>query len=191
MTDEIENQDREGTVQPAPPPPPPPSAPAAAASAEPAGSKNPWLAAVLSAFPGVGNVYNGLYLRGVGFFLIIALLIVLAAETHPLFGFAIAFVWIFNVLDAYRQATLINYGLAGAPGRHRQPEASAGEKLLAGALLLVVGLVGALDEFFAIPAYRIFDLWPLLLLALGGWLLWAAFQDRRQPAATADDALDL
>src|SRR5215510_6401687 len=89
---------------------PPAPAPTPAAAPAPIGQKNPGLAALLSFFPGMGNVYNGLYMRGVTFFLIILSLIGIANRGHDLFGFAIAFFWIFNVIDAYRQATLINYG---------------------------------------------------------------------------------
>jgi len=73
------------------------------------GRKNPNLAAFLSLFPGLGNVYNGLYMRGITFFLVIVSLIAIVVENHPLFGMAIAFFWLFNVIDAYRQAALINY----------------------------------------------------------------------------------
>ncbi len=49
--------------------------PVSSAIPSPVGHKNPILAAVLSLFPGIGNVYNGLYMRGVTFFLVIACLI--------------------------------------------------------------------------------------------------------------------
>ncbi len=77
-------------------------------------AKNPLLAGFLSLFPGMGNVYNGLYLRGVTFFLIVGGLIGAVESGAPeIFGFAIAFFWIFNVLDAYRhpdQGTLRTWG---------------------------------------------------------------------------------
>src|ERR1700759_4161627 len=89
----------------------PPPAPSALPPA--IGRKNPALAALLSLFPGMGNIYNGLYLRGMTFFIVVASLIGLVVHGgHDLFGFAIAFFWLFNIIDAYRQATLINYGYA-------------------------------------------------------------------------------
>jgi TM2 domain-containing membrane protein YozV len=90
----------------APAPTPVPVAPPAVSR------KNPFLAALLSAFPGLGNIYNGLYLRGITFFLLIVSLIGITMRGHDLFGMAIAFFWLFNVIDSYRQATLINYGYA-------------------------------------------------------------------------------
>src|SRR5512135_637044 len=69
-------------------------------------TKNPFVAGLLSGFPGIGNIYNGLYLRGAIFFTAIACLLALGSGEdgeHSVLGFVIAFVWIFNILDAYRQ----------------------------------------------------------------------------------------
>ena len=84
----------EPTQTPPAPPSPPPAGPAGGTY------KKPLLAAFLSVMPGLGNIYNGLYLRGVLFFVIISSLIALTARGHDLLGFAIAFFWLFNVVDA-------------------------------------------------------------------------------------------
>jgi len=176
---------RPGVSAPAYAPPYPPTVPPAQHL-----PKVPWFAGLLSLFPGMGNVYNGLYLRAVTFFLLIVLFIYLAAEEHPLFGFAVAFVWIFNVLDAYRQARLINHGYSAEPdlAELRRGQASVGEKLLSGGVLLVVGVLALLDRFFRIDLDWILELWPVLLIAVGGWLLWSAFAaHKKQSALEASD----
>lgn len=163
-----------------------PAAPAPAVVAPPAlGRKNPGLAALLSLFPGIGNIYNGLYMRGVTFFLVIVSLIGIASEGHELFGLAIAFFWVFNVIDAYRQATLINYGYAqdlGLVDLPRHPRASQGG-VAAGVLLVLVGLVAVLERYFDVRLDWLFDLWPIALVLLGGWLIWASLRDRRRAQA--------
>ena len=79
--------------------------------------KTPLLAAVLSVLPGLGNVYNGIYQRGIVFFGIWVALFALTvssnggADTAVLVP-ALVFFWFFNIFDAYRQATLINFGYA-------------------------------------------------------------------------------
>jgi hypothetical protein len=163
-----------------------PVAPAAPASAfaapPPIGRKNPGLAALLSAFPGLGNIYNGLYMRGVTFFLIIVSLIGIASNNHDLFGLAVAFFWLFNVIDAYRQATLINYGYAqdlGLVDLPRHPRASQGG-IMAGILLTLIGLVAVIDRYFDVRLDWIFDLWPFALIAVGVWMIWASMRDRRR-----------
>jgi hypothetical protein len=170
------------TAEPEPPPAFVPQ-PVASAVPSPVGHKNPMLAAVLSLFPGVGNIYNGLYMRGVTFFLVIACLIGIVSDgRHPLFGLAIAFFWLFNVIDAYRQATLINYGYAqdlGLLDMPKVPRAGQGG-LMAGILLSLVGLVAIADQYLEIRLDWIFNLWPFALVAIGVWLIVASFRARRQ-----------
>ena len=167
-----------------------PPAPPAAPQAGPAGGtyKKPLLAAFLSAMPGLGNIYNGLYLRGVLFFVIIISLIALSAD-HGLLGFALAFFWLFNVVDAYRQATLINYGYAqdlGITDRPKPPLAGQGG-YLAGTMLFAIGLFATMEKYFEIDLDRFFDLWPFGLMALGAWVLWRTVQERKGDDASKDD----
>src|SRR6476619_1029376 len=137
---------------PEPMPAPPATSFVPQPSTPPVGQKNPILAAALSLFPGMGHIYNGLYMRGVTFFLVIAAMIGIANRGHDLFGFAIAFFWLFNVIDAYRQATLINYGYAqdlGLLDMPKHPRAGQGG-LFAGILLSLVGLTAIADRYFDI-----------------------------------------
>ncbi|MES1211388.1 MAG: hypothetical protein ABUL63_03535 [Acidobacteriota bacterium] len=147
--------------------------------------KNPVLAATLSLFPGVGNVYNGLYMRGVIFFLVIASLISIVQQGPPLFGMAIAFFWIFNVIDAYRQATLINYGYAqdlGLTDLPRHPRASQGG-VVAGVLLALIGVIAIGERYFNLDVERLAEIWPFALVAIGGWLIWSSIRDRLRASA--------
>lgn len=148
----------------------------------PIGRKNPGLAALLSLFPGLGHIYNGLYMRGITFFLVIVSLIAITSDGHDLFGIAIAFFWLFNVIDAYRQATLINYGYAqdlGLSDLPRHPRASQGG-VIAGLLLASIGGIALLERYFEISLDWVFDLWPFALVAIGGWLIFASLRDRRR-----------
>lgn len=175
-----------GTTTSPPAPPPPPEG----GSVPP--QKNPILAAILSGFPGVGHVYNGLYLRGVTFFLIAAGCIYLADQTNDgLWGFAVAFVWIFNILDAYRQATLINLGYAADMGLTDQPKPGrAGQgTLMAGIVLVVLGVLFFLDIHFNVDLDKVLEfLGPLGLVVLGGWFIWSALKARRE--RRDEDAVD-
>ena len=160
-------------------------APAPVPVAPPAVSrKNPFLAALLSAFPGMGNIYNGLYMRGLIFFLIIVSLLGIANDGrgHDLFGMAVAFFWLFNVIDAYRQATLINYGYAqdlGLLDMPKVPRAGQGG-IVAGVLLTLIGIASVLDRYTIIDYDWLFQLWPFVLVAIGAWLIVASFRDRRR-----------
>jgi hypothetical protein len=154
-------------------PAPPPASPAAPLV------KIPWLAFVLGGFPGIGHVYNGLYVRGLTFFAICASLIVLA-NRNPLFGFVLAFFWIFNMLDSFRQAMLINYGYAqdlGLSDLPARPGLAQGG-LAAGIVLFVIGTLALLERTFNLDLSLLFDYWPVGLMLVGGWMIGAALRQR-------------
>jgi hypothetical protein len=165
-------------------------------SASPPMVKRPLLAGFLALFPGIGNVYNGLYVRGVVFFTVIACLVALAndGESHSVLGFVVAFAWIFNVLDSYRQAQLINLGVGQDLGLNDLPAApKAGQGgLLAGILLLVLGIIASLQVYLDIDLSWIIKFWPLALVGIGGWLIFAWFREKRRretPEAGTGDLL--
>lgn len=167
-------------------PPPAPAPAAAPAPIRPIDVKNPLLAAFLSLFPGVGHIYDGLYLRGLTFFLIIASLMGLADRADdPLFVMGMIFFWLLNVIDAYRQAVLINYGYTqdlGLLDRPRAPKPGQGG-LAAGVILTVIGAFSILDRYFDVDTRWILDLWPFALVLIGAWLIWGAIRDRSREAA--------
>ena len=153
--------------------------------------KRPFVAGFLSLFPGIGNVYNGLYVRGILFFTVIACLLALGSDEgkeHPVLGFVIAFVWIFNVLDAYRQARLINYGYAQDLGQEDLPKLpkSGQGGLLAGILLIVLGVVASLQLYLDIDLSWIIKFWPLALVGIGGWLIFAWFREKHRHEEIAE-----
>jgi hypothetical protein len=161
-----------------------PEAPAPARQPGPPGVavKRPGLAAVLSAFPGMGHIYNGLYLRGLVFFLIVASLLAIVVRGHGLVSFALAFFWLFNILDAYRQAALINYGYAQDLGLLDLPQSPVAGQVgvVAGVLLVLIGLFALADRYLAINLDWLIDLWPLGLIAAGAWLIFGALRDRKR-----------
>lgn len=189
-------------------PPPPPTAyaappvafvpPAPAMPVRPATppGKNPAAAGLLSAFPGLGHVYLGLYKRGIVFFMILVLLIAIADMPHSgVFGMLIPFWWIFVLIDAVRQARAIN--ATGMPepgffGEEKPFRADGG--LTFGIFLMLVGLFLLANKVFSIDLSFLLEWWPGLLVAFGGWQVFAYFQERKRredagSAAAADEVL--
>jgi hypothetical protein len=166
------------------PPPAPVATPTPARSID---VKNPLLAAFLSLFPGLGHIYNGLYLRGVTFFVVFFSLIALADRANnPIFGFAAVFFGLFNVIDTYRQAVLINYGYAqdlGLLDRPKAPRPGQGG-LAAGLALTVIGALAIADRYLNVDIAWILDLWPFALVLIGVWLIWGAIRERSRRAAS-------
>jgi hypothetical protein len=149
--------------------------------------KKPGFAAFLSAFPGLGNVYNGLYVRGLIFFLIVFTMIAIISsgrtDAEAFFGPAIAFFWFFNIIDAYRQAVLINHGYQQDLGLNDLPQRPRPGQggIAAGVILVLLGVYALLERFVNIQLDWIFDLWPLAAVGLGVWLIWGTIRDRRNP----------
>src|SRR5262245_33881342 len=142
-------------------------------------NRSPWIAAMLAGVPGLGSIYNGSYARGAAFFLAVLGTMHLAGSGGELWGFAVVFVWLFNVVDAYREARLIRAGVAHDLGTLRQrPTTSAAEGLGLGALLFLLGGVALLDVL-GYDVDWIFDLWPVGLMLAGGWFIFSAFRRMR------------
>lgn len=162
----------------APPQPEPASSGPEAASVPMA--KKPLFAGFLSLFPGAGNIYNGLYLRGVTFFVLAASAIYMAANRGELWGFVIAFVWIFNILDSWRQASLINLGITTDLGLTDQPKPTAYGYggVIAGSALLFVGLIATLELYLGFDIDWILNLWPVFLMAFGAWFIYSSVKAR-------------
>ncbi len=136
---------------------------------------------ILALFPGLGHIYNGLYQRGIVLFLLAVGSIYLATE-EGVMGMVVAFVWLFNIIDAYRQASLIELGYATDPGLQDAPNPPANGQLglLAGAGLFLVGFLALLDYTFGYDIDRVWEFWPLGLLAAGAWLMFGAYRQWRR-----------
>jgi TM2 domain-containing membrane protein YozV len=75
--------------------------------------KNPYLATLISIFPGIGQMYNGQVLKGIIIKIIWQILIIIGSIEINITGMAIMLVifstlWIYNLADAYRNAKDIN-----------------------------------------------------------------------------------
>jgi Domain of unknown function (DUF5668)/B-box zinc finger len=143
---------------------------------------NPGLAGILGAIPfGVGAVYCGQYIKGlVHLGIFVLLLIAVSSDVpwylHLTFSLAIAFFIVYQIVDAVRTARAIQAGQP-APDPFGLTEAfSGGQKIDAskvptGAIILIgLGILFLLHtlDIWDFSAHRI---WPLVLIAIGGWLL--------------------
>lgn len=174
----------------APPAVAPPPAPLATAAAPPVQGqvlprRSPMLAAIFSFLPGFGNVYNGLFSRGLLTFLVFFGFMFIAQDGDgpemAILVPAMIFTWLFGVVDAYRNATLINLGVTEVELRNQMPEIKAPDGGLAiGVALFLIGLYGLLTQAMDIDLSVIFDYWYLILMGFGGWMIFHGYQNRKQ-----------
>ncbi len=151
--------------------------------------KSPMLALVLSAMPGLGQVYVGYYQQGFTNALIIAGLIgllnsgALGGGAEPFFGLFLAFYWLYNIVDAWRRAVFYNNALAGI-GPANIPDdftlVKGGRGSLAGGVALVaIGAVLLMHTLFNMPLDWLEDWWPVAFIAVGAWLAWPSVVKNR------------
>ncbi len=160
--------------------------------------KSPFLAGALSLFPGLGQVYLGLYVRGFVNAIVIAIVITLLAtneldELTPLFGFLLPFFWLYNVIDAARTAVLYNQALNGLesaamPSDLRLPR--VGGSIAGGVALIVIGAILLAHTRFGMRLEWVAEWWPVAPIALGAWLVFRAVSERRGAAAPGEASPD-
>ncbi len=167
------------TTPPSPPLPEPPRAPSQAPvpTAPPPMRRSPGAALFLSFLPGLGHVYLGLHARAAVIFLAFFTAVTLADHNGSL-GLVAAFLWFFGLIDAYRQAQLINLGQ-----RDVSPASSASRgtgTLALGVFLTIVGLILLVDRFYPIDLSWLADWWPAVLVLAGLYFIVSAIRERQQ-----------
>jgi Domain of unknown function (DUF5668)/B-box zinc finger len=167
---------------------------AAPAPITPSSGPNPALAGVLAGFfPfGVGAVYCGQYAKGLAHLVTFTLLVwgesvTENAGVNTVLGFAIAFFYVWQIIDAVRTAKAIQmgqpppdpFGLAQAfgadpvqPGQTaEQPIDASGHARVPTAAVVLIGL----GVLFLLQTAGVFEfgwdrLWPFFLIGLGCWM---------------------
>jgi hypothetical protein len=145
--------------------------------------KSPGLAAFLSLFPGLGQVYNGQIARAFVFFFAWVGSIYLTASGHEFpFAFVIPFVYLFNLIDAWKGANAANARFLG--GR-AEPEEDAGvESPVWGASLALFGVLILFNNLGWLDLDRLARWWPLLLIAVGAYFVYASVQKKKAGEST-------
>ena len=159
------------------PPPPPARAPLPAYEAVPRPPKSPPLGAFLAfLFPGLGHLYSWAYERAFMIWATIAVCIFLIIQGHWPFSFLIAFTYFFSIFDAYREAQFFN--LRAEDQELPKPRSDSQGRLMFGVFLAVVATVVLADKLDLFDMDWIYDWWPVPVLALGIYLIYAAVRDR-------------
>ena len=134
---------------------------------------SPGLAAVLGFVPGLGAVYNGDYTKAVIHVVIFVAFIGalnsdLGEPADSIFGVSMAAFFCYMAIDSYRVAKARALGQA-------PPTAltELGKDMPIGPLILIgLGVVFLLQKMHILQLRRVFEYWPLLLIAIGVLLLW-------------------
>jgi hypothetical protein len=151
------------------------------------------MAALLSGMPGLGQVFLGYTRLGFIHAGTIAILVCLMSSGRlhlfePAVGIFMAFFWMYNMVDSYRRALLLNEAIS----RLETPElpdgfgaVSIGGRLAVGIGLIVVGLLTLLNLKFNISLVWLEQWWPAGLVLLGIYLVTRAIKDRTAQAESS------
>jgi TM2 domain-containing membrane protein YozV len=142
-------------------------------------SVHPALALILGFFPGVGAIYNGQYAKGLVHAVIFGLLISLISNSHndgmaAFLGIAIAVWVIYQAFEAYHTARKRRYGLVVEEFSSLFEIKQTHGRFPVGAILLIgIGFILLLDTTDIISMERFERYWPVLLIGLGIYMLYA------------------
>lgn len=148
--------------------------------------KPPVVATLLSLMPGLGQAYLGYtqlgFVHGVSAAALIALM---SSNTlhrlEPFFGVFMVFGFLYNLVDAYRRAVLINEAAAHLETLSL-PSGSGtltfGTRIALGLALIVVGTGWFLHARFGISFEWLAAWWPLGAVGFGVYLVVRALKDR-------------
>jgi hypothetical protein len=143
------------------------------------------LALILGFIPGVGAIYNGQYAKGLIHVVVFGLLISLMTNSHvgtlePMLGIMVG-AWVFYMaFEAYHTARKRKYGVAVEEFSSLFDVRPVHGRFPAGAILLIgVGFILLLDTTDVINMDQIERYWPIALILVGLYLLYA----RLSPAA--------
>ncbi len=138
------------------------------------------MAGILSGFfPfGVGAVYTGQYAKGLAHLLIFVGLIVGMGQDSPLdtiCGFAFAFFYVWQIIDAVRSARAIQLGQPAPDPLGLGQAFGSGEKVdtsrIPTAAIVLIGLgILFLLRSSGVFEFSLDNFWPVILILLGIWL---------------------
>jgi hypothetical protein len=175
----------------APPPgamPPPGFAPP---PFRPQSTSSPALAFFLGLIPGVGAIYNGQYAKGLVHAIVWGLLMSIA-QSRAAQGLEAIFVmlviawWAYMAFEAHRTAQKIQAGEPVDEYSSLVPMRGRGDQApVAGVALVVLGILLLLHTLELLDFERVARYWPVLLIAVGVYLLWGRIAGHSEAAREA------
>jgi hypothetical protein len=139
---------------------------------------SPGLAFGLGLIPGVGAIYNGQYGKGLMHVVIFGLMISIldSGTTHgmtPLFALLLAGFCCYMPFEAYHTALRRQRGLVADEFSSIFPVHGSNRFPVAPIVLIVLGVIFLLSNLDMLDLERWLRYWPVMLIALGAYMLFA------------------
>jgi hypothetical protein len=139
---------------------------------------SPGLAFGLGMIPGVGAIYNGQYAKGLIHVIIIGLMISIlsngaASGLEPLLSLLLAGFWAYMAFEAFHTAKRRMQGQTVDEFSSLIPMRGGSSKFpVAPVVLISLGVIFLLDNLDIVDLRRMLRYWPVLLIALGAYMLY-------------------
>jgi hypothetical protein len=152
---------------------------------------SPALAFFLGLIPGVGAIYNGQYAKGLVHAIVWGLLMSIANSRaanglEPIFVMLVIAWWAYMAFEAHRTAQKLQAGEAVDEYSSLVPMRGRGDQApVAGVALVVLGTLLLLHTLDVLDFDRVARYWPVLVIALGVYLLWGVFAGHGKAASEA------
>ena len=149
---------------------------------------SPGIAFVLGFIPGVGAIYNGQYAKGLVHVIIVGLMISIlsngaAAGLEPLMGLLLAGFFMYMPFEAMHTARKRHMGLAVDEFSSLIPVGSGASRFpVAPVVLIALGVIFLLENLDILDLRRMLRYWPVALIALGAYMLFARMSGPSRPA---------
>ncbi len=153
---------------------------------------HPALALILGFLPGVGAIYNGQYAKGLIHAVIFGLMISIVSSTHSgavgaFVGIMIGIWVIYQAFEAYHTARKRRYGIAVDEFSSLIDVGTPNGRFPFGAALLIgVGFILLLDTTDIISMDVFLRYWPILLIGVGLYMLYARLNPRDHQNGNAE-----
>jgi hypothetical protein len=150
---------------------------------------SPGLAFILGLIPGVGAIYNGQYAKGLVHALIVGLLITIADSPGmpgPVAAMLIVSFWIYMPFEAYHTARKRRLGEPVDEFSSLAPSGGGSGRIpVAPVVLILLGAIFLLNNLEIFELQRLARYWPVLMIALGVYLLYARMSGRSSRTTTS------
>jgi hypothetical protein len=144
--------------------------------------------------PGVGAIYNGQYAKGLVHVIIIGLMISIldnsaASGLEPLIGLLLAGFWFYMAFEAYHTAKRRLAGQSVDEFSSLIPMRNGGNAKFPAApvVLIALGVVFLLNNLEILEMRRLLRYWPVLLIALGAYMLYLRMSGLSNPADSREN----
>jgi hypothetical protein len=152
---------------------------------------SPVLAFILGWIPGVGAIYNGQYIKGLVHAVIFGLLVSVLSESEgaaaPLLGITMAAFVFYMPFEAFHTAKRRQLGLPVDEWSSLTGSRSFSSRAPVGPIVLIaIGVLFLLDTLHLLNFHEIARWWPVLLIVVGVYMLYARVTGIRSDSANQD-----